>query len=420
MKTPRIHPGSEKFDSRYNNPNRPLTPKLIPSSEVFTTDDYQGAGFKGFDNHTRSKPEIRAWAEETKDLAKKSLFFHSLELPIKIISHFFKREDSESGLARGGFVLSKAAETLGGMFRNQIYGREDDNLGAESFAAEHYGDNASKRLGTINNFIQTKLKFAVPILGLFNRELANDLDWVVTDTVDSAWWRNMSVNSGFFPGMGQAFGTKAKNAVLELFNKGTGETESGEALLKYIGKQVKESYNTAKNAWDTYRNGTGNEEEKKKALLHFASEMDKSTAIILPFICIPANFIGDVFRPIARRLGIQGPIRTLTRTLSVADRGLLGINYVFRFLIPSRVAENEAGESGPWRASNFYMASLAGDILDVPLTIFKDKIRESSPYAHDAVSLMRIVKDTTFSMFWSQKRVSASNRVLNNLDDNNN
>lgn len=414
MQTPKVTSCKAKFEAIYTGTRKEN--KSLPSGESFTVDDYEAAGFKGFDNKNRSKKEIRDWATETKALAQKSIFCHTAEILIKPAAYIVSAISENRDLDKWLFIGERFLSTFGGMFRNNIYGRKDDNLGAEKFAAEKFGDKATYSLGRLNNFIQTKLKFVFPVMGIFNKDLANSLDWAITDSMNTAWWRNMSINSGFYSGIAQEFINKMKGEMP--IDSQDSPPKENHPSLKYMFKTVKSHYNEALKDWGDYRQSEKSE-NKKQSLISFARNMDKATSIMMPLLSIPATFLGDFMRPIARALDLPAPIRSVARMLSIADRAILGLNYIPRFLIPERISENEEGNKSLFRFSNLYIASLIGDMSDLPLIFFENKIKESNKSIQASVAFLRAIKDPIFNIAWSQKRVSASNRALKKLEDKN-
>lgn len=411
-----------KYEATYNHNAAITASKKVSVSEAFALDDYEKAGFNGYDNESRPEHEIRQWAEKTKDLAEKSLFFYMLEIPLKIASYFTSENDNESMWAKGAFSLERLSGILGSTFRHQIYNLPGDNLEAESFAKTEYGDKSTSLLGKVNYFIQTKLRFAFPILGLFNKSLANDLDWFISDTFESAWWRNMGLNNGFFPGFTQHSITRFLKAIpgLSKLVKDIGspneqkDTISNEPIYKYLQDKTMAHYKKAKELWKDYKSKPKDSTEKQNSLLTFSKEMDMLTSAA-GILQIPINFFGDTIRPLARRFGVEGATRAIIRTLSVADRAVAGANYIFKFLIPTLHLEKLIPRQGPFRASNLYMFSLAGDVLDLPLSLFEGYIKQSNPFVKHGVEVFRILKNTSFNGFLSQRRKLIADKKLNEL-----
>ena len=391
----------ERYESRYSYiPTPKFNGERVSVGEACTIDDYETLGFKGYNNDTRTTKESNKWAKETSLLATKSLAFYGLEFVFKLSSYLFKQLDDEDRLStRIYFGAERLFGTFAGMFRNKIYGREDDNLGAEKEAEKHFGDKSTAGLSQLNNFLQTKARFLIPVIGLFKPSLANDIDCGVINVVDSAWWRNMSLNSGFYPGVVQDTLVKFKN-----FFTGNRDNaqENNLPSLGYLTRQAKEHWNSAMGCKQKSKEATGN--EKNRFQLLYYKYMDQFTSVIMPFICLPSNLFGDTFRPIARRLGLEGLPRNITRVLSVADRSILGINYWFRFFKTEQLLEQKHNVPFKFRSSNLYLASLVGDVIDLPLTIFEDRIKESSGWIQHAIEVMRIVKDSSFNAFWAARR----------------
>ena len=383
-------------------------------SESAPNDDYASIGFTGLGNKNQSKEDKEKWATDTKNLAKTSKLFYLLELPLKIISYFtFNSEEGDTATSKGLFIAERLTSTTAGMFRNRIYshknskGELDDNVGAEIWASkeEHFGDKKTAWLSKLNNALQTKYRFAVPLLGLFNTDLANDIDNAFFRMIDSSWWRKMALNSGFYPGIVQDLLTKWGNCF-------TGKGKHP-PTWDFVKNQFSKHLDNAKKSKEEFN--TAKPDERTGALLKWCNHMDQVTAILLPFISFPSNLFGDTIRPILRRLDLTGPSRTIVRTLSVADRSLVGINYWFRHYLPETIAEHKQGITSIFKPSNLYLASLVGDVLDLPLTLFENKINESPPLIQHFVELMRMIKDSAFDMFWSAKRVTRADEILDKL-----
>ncbi|MBI3591109.1 MAG: hypothetical protein HY094_07040 [Candidatus Melainabacteria bacterium] len=405
----------DRFHKKYHQDfYTPINPDAF--SEVASNDDYESIGFTGFGNKYQSEAEKEIWADETSKLAHKSVYFHIAELPLKLISYMTYSLDN--WWSRGFSALDTLANAFASMFRNKIYARDDDNYGAIKKAKEEFGDTKTEWLTKWNIFLQTKVKFLLPVLSLINPDLAFDIDSGVLGAIDSSWFRKHSLHSGFYPGIVQDllnkwFGSK---------NNGAGKEHPPE--WKLVRQQFKKHSSKAHIWWEKYINATP--EHKEKNLLTFCKYMDQVTSIIVPFICLPSNLVGDTVRPILRRLNLSGPLRTFIRTLSAADRSLLGINYVFRFFIPEHIAEKRLeklknpNDNDTFKLSNFkfsylYLGSLVGDILDFPLILCENKIKELHPFIQHSVEIMRIFKDWAFNTFWSGRRIRAAGTVKSKL-----
>ncbi len=404
----------ERVNNKYPDFNFPINPET--RGESAPNDEYESIGFSGLGNKNQTDEEKRKWADDTKALAVKSKICYLIELPLKIASYFITNsEDSDTWLSKGFFVAERLTGTMAGMFRNMIYshkdskGNMDDNVGAENWGSkdENFGDKKTAWLSNLNNALQTKFRFAIPVLGLFNTDLANDIDNAFFRMVDSSWWRKMALNSGFYPGIVQDLLTKWKNQ----FTGGEEHTPT----WQFVKEQFNRHLESAKKANQDLKEIKP--EKRNAALLTWCNYMDQVTSIIMPFISLPSNILGDTLRPILRRLDLQGPLRKVIRTLSVADRSLVGINYWFRHYLPETVSEARQGITNLFKPSNLYLASLVGDVLDLPLTMFEDKVNESPPLIQHSIEIMRIVKDNLFDMFWAAKRVTRSDEVLDKLNN---
>ncbi len=388
-------------------------------SESAPNDDYESINFAGLGNKNQSEEDKRNWANDTKKLAIKSKAFYLLELPLKIASYFISNSQGEENwITKGFFLAERLSGTVAGMFRNMIYshkdskGNLDDNVGAENWASkdENFGDKKTAWLSNFNNSLQTKCRFAVPLLGLISPDLANDIDNAFFRMVDSSWWRKMAFNSGFYPGIVQDLLTKWSATF-------TGGNKEHPPALQFVKEQFNRHLESARNANKNLKEIKP--EERNTALLKWCNYMDQVTSVIMPFISLPSNLVGDTMRPILRRLDLHGPLRTIIRTLSVADRSLVGINYWFRHYLPETISEAKQGITNVFKPSNLYLASLVGDVLDLPLTIFEDKINESPSLIQHSIEIMRIIKDNAFDMFWAAKRVTRADEVLDKLNHTN-
>lgn len=409
-------------------PQHKVTINPRARSEAASNDDYEGLGFAGFGNKNQDSISRVIWANETKALAERSIITHAAGIPLKIASHFATKIGNEKGLtAKVLFALERLISGIAISHRNRIYshkilkdGKEvyDDNLGAEEFAASEdtFGDTNSYRLGQVNNFLQVFIKpTLIPLLGLLSPKLANDIDWAILTPIDSAWWRNMSLNSGFYTG----FMTDMVKKFISIFSNSRQDLPS----LKFMWNKFNEHLKKSKEIKNSNQNPKDKKDANEKTLM-WSKHMDQATALLLPFISFPSNFIGNTFRPIARRLELTGFLRNATRILSVADRSILGINYWFRFYKPEVVAEQEMNNSpnktfneintslSNIHYSKFYLFSLVGDILDLPFTIFEDRIKASPLIIEHSIDILRILKDSAFNIFWSGRRIRSANQVL--------
>lgn len=380
--------------------------------EVETTSDYEHISAEVYDNEAREKKDVKNWANKTLSLAQNSIISHLIEIPLRIVSYFISHSElRETYWSKSLFALEKLASTLGGMFRNKIYARKDDNLGAVIAAGKEFNDTTTALMTHTNINLQTKARFLIPIISFFNPQLANDIDRGFIEAFDSSWWRKLTLNTGYYPGMLNDFYDKCKNLIFKVKDE---EKKTGEQLtLKFVFNNIKERCKKTFDSWKEYSKEKGTSSEKNNStFLRFCKSMDKATSTLLPIIWIPSNIIGDTIRPFARRLNLSGFTRNIIRILSVTDRAFIGFNYIFRHYLPELINENELGIDKFKKPSNLYLASLVGDIADLPLTIFEDKIKESSNWIQHSIEILRILKDSAFNIFWSARRITSSKKIL--------
>ena len=379
--------------------------------EVYTIDDHESVNFNGYNNQNRSKVDIKKWAEDTKSLGEWSNLFHLIEIPLKIISYFVSFYSTKKGFwSRGFFALERLADTLGGMFRNNIYnhrdsrGNKDDNLGAEDPEKNKSGDHATHWISTINHFLQTKGRFLIPVIGLFSPTLANELDWGVLGTVDSIRWKRAASNSAFYPGFLQ-------DLYLRIFNMVRPQKSSSNnnvPIWKVITSQIKKHFNDARSTWREFKSATSDGSERKKILRNFYKDMDQLTSAFLSFSQWP-NMIGDITRPIFRRANSNGFLRNASRILSVIDRPFMWANYLFRFYLQDNIAHRE-----PFRFSNLFMLGTIGDVIDFTATLFEDKIKKTNSWLQHSLEMIRILKSSALKIFFSGRRVVIGERTTLN------
>ena len=411
MQPQKIHSCLERYQQVQRAlPESPkLLGKTLTEGEVFTVDDYQSLGFKGYNNKNRQNEDITKWAGDVKSLAKSSINFHLAEVPLKILSHIInKTQDKEGLLPRTFFVLERVADSLGGMFRNNIYAHEDknknqdDNLGAEKFAKEKFGDGTTHGIAVVNNYYQTMGRFLIPVIGAFNSQLANELDWVVGGTLDAIRWKRTASNSAFYPGF-----------LHDVFHAITGGTEL-KPILNFASSKFKQHWTDTKTAWKLYFSSPNQDKKEKKAnLTSFYKGMDQLTSAFLSLSQWP-NIIGDILRPVARRFEWTGAARNIVRLLSVIDRPFIWINYIFRFYLPERIAEERSdARQSNFNYSNLLPLAIGGDILDFGTTLLQDKVKEVSPFLEESLNIIGIVKGSFFKMFFSGRRERIANQTLN-------
>lgn len=348
-----------------------------------------------------SQSDIK-WAKDTHIKANQSLYAHLIELPLKIVSYFVLHSDFKSNIWTK--VLS-AAEDLSGFFgdrfRNQIYahknekGEYDDVTGEEQFTS---GNKSKFSLSSINNFIQTKAGILLTPLSLINPELANDIQWSVVRNINDCWWRNMSVE--------RAFGANFWNDLFKSNGAITGIT-----LIK---NKFIENFLNLKKSISEYRNGS--KKNKKDLTLNLCNNADKSMCTLMPIIqCL--NTFGDLARPIARRLEIEGFARNTIRVLSMIDRPFnWGVN-LFRFYIPEKTVKNERHPDNkilpdslpnePGDKSDFLLGATIGDMFDFGTVLFEDQIKESSGMVNHLIEIIRRLSSSASDIYFSTRRKGA-------------
>lgn len=393
----------ERFKEVYEgNPSgTKLLGQELTCGEAFTPDDYHTAGFEGYNNQNRPKHEIKNWAEDTRKLARKSILAHIFEIPLKLFAHFYNpHEGEEHNLkCKIAFFIERFIDSLGGRFRNQIYSHKDpnkdpnfdpnqgldDNLGADLFAKRKFGDNTSYNIAVANNYFQTTGRFLVPVLGFISPTLANDLDWFIGGALDSIRWKRAASNSAFYPGFFQDF----FNGIL--FR----EKADLKKVCSFALNQIKSHYISAKNAWQN--------KDKNEGLINFHKSMDQITSTFLALSQWP-NMIGDLLRPLARRLEWTGLSRNLIRTLSVIDRPFIWLNYLFRFYYPEKIAQSQQAGLLP--------LAIAGDAINFASTIFEDRVKEGSSWIKHLLKTIEILKSSLFKIFFSGRRERIAKETL--------
>jgi len=365
--------------------------------EVSPFDDYKDLkkGDKTFSGYNHST-ENKKWAEDTSINADRSIWSHIVELPLKMASYFILQSDfKDSPWSTLCFTAKDLAGNFGDMFRNQIYshknskGEYDDNVGAELFADGKSNPDSGFTLPTINNFVQTKLKYLLIPLSFVNHELANDIEWACVKSLDACWWRKMSIDRAF----GNGFWKKLYNRMLK------SDSEPIENQLTW--KSVQESFSThvsnAKKAWNN-ENTT-----------EFCDHFDRAISIFTPVIqCL--NVAGDIGRPLARRLGIEGTPRNIIRILSAIDRPLIWANNLLRYYFPEVLNKKDShAPASIADAPHTLLAATIGDMIDFSALIFEDKIKESSGMINHFIEIVKRFTTTANDMYFSARRRRALN-----------
>lgn len=381
-------------------------------SEVHPFDDYQKEQHPVFNNTTkdRSKKDIEKWALDTAILSNKSIYAHLVELCLKIPSYFVGQSElSNEWWAKTLYVAERFSGTFGDMFRNFIYGHKDnngnldDNIGAEI----KEGANPNHSVGKINYQAQTKGKFLVAALGFISPELANDLEWAVVRAFDGVWWRNMNIHAAFGPD----FTGRLLNTVFSNSKKSEKDTIN----FNQITDKIKEYFNNTINHFSSNNKSGG---EKKDPLDFYKNAYNLASSFMPIFNCL--NIIGDVGRPIARRLGLEGLPRNTLRVLSVIDRPILWFTNIFGFYLPEKHIqkkqvlndENKHKIFNGLSHSDLLLGSTIADILDFGLIAVEDTIKDSSGSINHIIEIARKVKDSASDIYFSARRKRAAEELL--------
>lgn len=406
-------------------PSKKQTGKHTTTGEISTQNDYEIFGFHGYDNIHRDPASTKKWAEDTRNLALYSTYCHLGEIPLKILSYIVRTDDEDSFISKVFFAAERLIDSLGGMFRNQIYAHEvpgkegtskgDDDIAAEKLAKEKFGDSTTYYLTLANHHVQTKGRFLVPLLGLISPQTANTLDWIVGGTLDSIRWKRAASNSAFYPGFLHDVGNNIYYKCRKLFtNDSAGLNKAIEPIWSTIKESFKKHYNAAKTSLTSLSSGNLSKDEQYTGRLSFYKEMDKLTSAFLSFSQWP-NMIGDILRPLGRVIGLEGFPRNLFRILSIIDRPFIWANYLYRFYLPQRLQErnnNQSNNNGIVNQSNLFPVAIAGDMIDFVSTIFEDKVKESSKWVQDPIEMVRIIKSSAFKLFFSGRRIRTAERAL--------
>ena len=383
-------------------------PKSSGKEEIFA--GYLN-GYTNNDAPGRTDYDRKKWAEDTDDLAKHSIRFHLVEAILKIPTYFLTHSDfDDTWIAKTVFTAERMTGACGDMFRNQIYGHKDkngnrdDNVGAEEFTkSEKEKDSWIPSLGIINNQLQTKGRFLVAALGLVNLDLANDLDWAFINLFDSMWWRNMGSNLAFGPN----FSTKLYRTISsKLFGKKDNASEDT-ISWEYVKSKFQEHKTKLAQSWNELnRTDKADTEKIKECKIKISQHIDKTISSFTPIINW-LNVFGDIARPIARRLDIQGLPRTLIRMLSVIDKPLEWCRNIFRFYIPEKLMQGDQDRNKLFPSitlDDLLLASTIADVFDVASILDENKLKESSGNLQHLIEIGRRLKDSAQDIYFSAKR----------------
>lgn len=355
-------------------------------SEVKPFDDYKDR-FSGFSNKTpfRDEKDIKKWANDTSDYARKGFYFYCLETPLKLVRHFVDGSDYK-GTMVANLVYSgeRLFGMLGDVCRNLIYGHRDskgnldDNLGAQDHGKNESG-KGNISIGKINYHSQTGGKLLLVGLGLYDSELANDIEWSVVNNLDKWWWTSMGTDIAFGPD----FFNKCLNSLQGIFKSKTNEDSSEIPLKQYVADTFKGHIENTKNSWSKFSNSS-NKEEKDKNLLSFCENADKTVSSFAPIVNT-LSVLANVTRPFARRLELSGFSRDIIRVLSVVSKPYSCLTNIFRFYIPEKFTrkndnplDNKHKMFGFLDSADMLLASTIGNTTDFVSVVFESAVKESS------------------------------------------
>ena len=395
--------------------------------EIAPFDDYRKPSssgkkevFGGYlnDPTDRTETDRKKWAEDTDDLAKHSIRFHILETILKIPTYFLTHSDfHDTWIAKAVFTAERMTGACGDMFRNQIYGHKDkngnrdDNVGAEEFTKSEKEQNSwIPSLGIINNQLQTKGRFLVAALGLVNLDIANDLDWAFINLFDSMWWRNMGNNLAFGPNFSHKL---YKSIAGKFFGTEDGSPEDktknnkNEISWNYIKNKFQEHKTELAKSWNELnRADKSNPERIKECKINISQHLDKTISCFTPIINW-LNVFGDIARPIARRLDIQGLPRTLIRSLSVIDKPLEWCRDIFRFYLPEKLMRDDKDRNKLFPSvtlADLIPAYTFVDMLDFGFIVGENRLKESSGNLQHLIEIGRRLKDSAQDIYFSVRR----------------
>ena len=374
-------------------------------SEVDPYNDGRDKGLACFGNEVngRTKEDVKRWADDTYDKANYSIWSHLIEFPLTIGSYFLSYSDYKGNiLAKIVTGASRLSGTLGGMFRNLIYahkntdGKKDDNIKAQLEGEGTKEEDSTFTLPVINNQLQTKARFITSALSLINPELANDLDWALVHGLDSWWWRDLSMDIAYEPG----FRKKLTNKLLG---------RNSDITWEAVKNKIKENFSNCRSSWQKFSRESNNNDEN---LIEACKHTDKIISSAIPIVNV-LNIIGDITRPIVRRLGIEGIPRNIIRILSVIDRPFSWITNIFRFYIPEKTIKrnNPNLKKNIFDSPQLLPVSIVGEVIDFGSILFEDKIKEVSEGLQHSVAIIRRATGSLLDIYFSSRRRRAKLEV---------
>lgn len=398
-----------------------ISPLTCTHSEVRPYDDHS-TEFNGFNNspEKRTPENKRKWANDTGNLARHSFYFYCMEVPLRLVTHFVENSEfGETWLANLAYSAERLFGMSGDVYRNLIYGHKDkngdldDNLGLEKFEREKHGINSSLSVGNANYYSQTGGKLSLVLLGLFNAEWANDIEWAVVNNLESCWWRGMSTHLAF----GADFSTKVFNTLRSPFQN---VEDKNKITWEFIKNTFQGHIANVKKSFSEYRNLNSSDKiQKAEKRIELSQNIDRTVSAFAPLF----NFLsitGGILRPIARRLELEGFTRNFPRLLSVIDKPLIWCNNIFRFYIPEKIKElndknrDKDGLFNFLHTPDMLLASTLGSIADFGSIIFEDHIKESSGNIKHLVDISRELTKSFEEGYFSLRRMNAQKDLKRN------
>lgn len=395
-----------------------LTPNY---SEVRPHDDY-ASQFNGLNNsiETRTDEDKRKWANETGNLARHSFYFYCAETPLKLITHFVENSEFDNTwVANLAYSAERLLGMLGDVSRNLIYGHRDkngnldDNLGLEKFERQKHGINSNFSIGNINYYSQTGGKLSLVLLGLFNAEWANDIEWAVVNNLDSWWWRGMGTHLAF----GGDFSTKVFNTLVKSPLQAVNDKDK--ITWGFVQNKFNEHVTNVKKSFSDYNTlNSSDKTQKAEKMIELSQNIDKTVSAFAPVF----NFLsitGGILRPIARRFKLEGFSRNSIRILSVIDKPLLWLNNIFRFYIPEKIKalndknRDKEGLFNFLHAPDMLLTSTIGSIADFGSIVFESSIKESTGNIKHLVNISRELTSSLGQGYFSLRRMNAQKDLKN-------
>ena len=115
---------------------------------------------------------------------------------------------------------------------------------------------------------------------------------------------------------------------------------------------------------------------------------------------------------------MTGFSRNFIRILSIIDRPFSWVTNLFRFYLPEKYIQNKENKDNEHKSpihlssSDLLLGSIIGDMADFGLTIFEDKVKETSGNLNDLVEIARRVKDSASNIYFSARRKRGNEELI--------